>query len=243
MYREEGFAPGRQDLLNANNPVFRSASLIVAPLTFFACDFFALTQIRKPRKRSIFVSSRKRSSFEEFDPRAAGGITHGKTRPVGNRPFEDLAINAIVSDGKTGYTENMDANFAVPHPPKSDTRSSILFVEYRNSYITCQLGQIPGPKYFRARYYHAELGRFVSRDPFGYVDGMNSYRAYFVLGGAFHASKDLVPTDFRPTEDPLAPDVSIPPPIFPRFRPSDGAEEIKVSATVLKCVNDQNEVF
>jgi RHS repeat-associated protein len=33
-----------------------------------------------------------------------------------------------------------------------------------------------------ARYYHAELGRFISRDPIGYVDGMNLYRPYFVPG-------------------------------------------------------------
>ena len=37
--------------------------------------------------------------------------------------------------------------------------------------------------YKRARYYHAELGRFISRDPIGYVDGMSLYRAYFVPGG------------------------------------------------------------
>jgi hypothetical protein len=37
--------------------------------------------------------------------------------------------------------------------------------------------------FFRARYYHAELGRFISRDPIGYVDGMNLYRAYFVPAG------------------------------------------------------------
>jgi hypothetical protein len=43
MYREEGFAPGRQDLLNANNPVFRSAALIVAPLTFCVCDIRCAT--------------------------------------------------------------------------------------------------------------------------------------------------------------------------------------------------------
>jgi RHS repeat-associated protein len=34
--------------------------------------------------------------------------------------------------------------------------------------------------YFRARYFDAELGRFVSRDPLGYVDGMSMYRGYFV---------------------------------------------------------------
>ena len=33
--------------------------------------------------------------------------------------------------------------------------------------------------YFRARYFSNELGRFISRDPLGYVDGMSLYGAYF----------------------------------------------------------------
>ena len=37
--------------------------------------------------------------------------------------------------------------------------------------------------YFRARYYDPQTGEFISRDPFGYVDGMSLYRGYFVLGG------------------------------------------------------------
>ncbi len=37
-----------------------------------------------------------------------------------------------------------------------------------------------GLMYFRARYYSAELGRFIGRDPLGYVDGMSLYRGYFV---------------------------------------------------------------
>ena len=36
-----------------------------------------------------------------------------------------------------------------------------------------------GLMYFRARYYSAELGRFVGRDPIGYVDGMSLYAGYF----------------------------------------------------------------
>ena len=40
-----------------------------------------------------------------------------------------------------------------------------------------------GLYYFRARYYSAQLGRFISRDPHGFVDGMSLYRAYFVPGG------------------------------------------------------------
>ena len=34
--------------------------------------------------------------------------------------------------------------------------------------------------YFRARYYSGTLGRFIGRDPLGYVDGMGLYVAYFV---------------------------------------------------------------
>lgn len=37
--------------------------------------------------------------------------------------------------------------------------------------------------YFRARWYDPELGRFISRDPLGYVDGMSLYRGYFGLRG------------------------------------------------------------
>ena len=37
-----------------------------------------------------------------------------------------------------------------------------------------------GLYYFRARYYDAELGRFLSRDPTGYPDGLNGYAAYYV---------------------------------------------------------------
>ena len=47
----------------------------------------------------------------------------------------------------------------------------------------------PSLQLIRARYYHAELGRFISRDPIGYVDGMSLYRAYFVPGGADPSGK------------------------------------------------------
>ena len=37
--------------------------------------------------------------------------------------------------------------------------------------------------YFRARYYSPELGRFISRDPLAFVDGMNLYVGYFAIHG------------------------------------------------------------
>ena len=39
-----------------------------------------------------------------------------------------------------------------------------------------------GLLHFRARSYSTSLGRFISRDPLGYVDGMNLYAGYFVPG-------------------------------------------------------------
>ncbi|MDJ0731221.1 MAG: RHS repeat-associated core domain-containing protein [Crocosphaera sp.] len=35
--------------------------------------------------------------------------------------------------------------------------------------------QETGLYYYRARYYDADQGRFISRDPLGYLDGMNLY--------------------------------------------------------------------
>ena len=41
------------------------------------------------------------------------------------------------------------------------------------------LDEEAGLWYFRARYFDDEQGRFISRDPLGYVDGMNLYNGYF----------------------------------------------------------------
>ena len=45
-----------------------------------------------------------------------------------------------------------------------------------------------GLYYFRARYYDTEQGRFISRDPAGYVDGMGLYNGYFAWGFAMDPS-------------------------------------------------------
>lgn len=37
-----------------------------------------------------------------------------------------------------------------------------------------------GLQYYRARYFDNDLGRFINRDPIGYVDGFNLYRGYFI---------------------------------------------------------------
>jgi RHS repeat-associated protein len=52
--------------------------------------------------------------------------------------------------------------------------------------------------YARARMYSAEMGRFVNRDPLGYVDGYGQYCGYFVphgidpMGGRFTTSEHMI---------------------------------------------------
>ena len=56
--------------------------------------------------------------------------------------------------------------------------------------------------HFRARQYSPHLGRFVSRDTLGYVDGMSLYRAYFVPGG-------LDPFGLCEAKEKCGPDITI----------------------------------
>ena len=62
-----------------------------------------------------------------------------------------------------------------------------------------------GLSYFRARYMDHEMGRFVGRDPFGYVDGQSSYRGWFV-------PFQLDPSGTKVIEAPLAHNPNIPEP-------------------------------
>ena len=49
--------------------------------------------------------------------------------------------------------------------------------------------------YFRARYFDNEMGRFISRDPLGYVDGFGLYNGYFAMGFALDPSGTDIITD------------------------------------------------
>ena len=55
--------------------------------------------------------------------------------------------------------------------------------------------------YFRARYCSGSLGRFVSRDPLGYVDGMSLYAGYYVPNGLDPNGQRTTPLA-RPTPTP-----------------------------------------
>ena len=59
---------------------------------------------------------------------------------------------------------------------ESEHQESIV----KNSYLFQgrSYDPISGLYYYRARYYHPELGRFIQADPMGYEDSMNTYQAF-----------------------------------------------------------------
>jgi len=72
-----------------------------------------------------------------------------------------------------GQSTVLDANFTADADAVSD-----YDWEYR--FTSREYDPETALQYFRARYYHDRIGRFVGRDPQGFVDGLSLYRAYFV---------------------------------------------------------------
>jgi RHS repeat-associated protein len=71
--------------------------------------------------------------------------------------------------------------------------------------------------HFRARLYDPIAGRFITRDPLGFVDGMSVYRAYFGLGNIDPSGMDIISTE---TLEQIAREESI-----RRLRPTLGDED------------------
>jgi RHS repeat-associated protein len=84
----------------------------------------------------------------------------------------------------------LDAYWSEDADNTSDWDNELLFAGYRFDPET-------GLYHVRNRMYHATLGRWVQRDPIGYVDGMNLHAAYFAARGL---------------TDPLGTTVILPPP-------------------------------
>jgi RHS repeat-associated protein len=70
----------------------------------------------------------------------------------------------------------LDANFA-------DDADGLSDVANAYTYTGREYDAETGLYNFRARYYHAQLGRFVNRDPIGYWDGFNLYANYWAVNG------------------------------------------------------------
>ena len=81
----------------------------------------------------------------------------------------------------TDSTGNLAERFGYNAYGKPITILESILVNNKCFFTGCQLDSETGLFYFRARYYDASLGQFISRDPIGYVDGLNLYCGYFAI--------------------------------------------------------------
>ncbi len=71
-----------------------------------------------------------------------------------------------------GKSTVLDPNFAVDSDSLSD-------YDWETRFTSREFDKETGLDYFRARYYHSGVGRFVNRDPIGYISGPSLYAGFF----------------------------------------------------------------
>jgi RHS repeat-associated protein len=108
------------------------------------------------------------------------GVADERLYTLADPRFSVLAVTDDSGSVQERYSYAAYGKTTVLTPAYAIRTSSSFDWEFR--YTGRRLDLETALYYFRARYYHAQLGRFISRDPIGYVDGMNLYRAYFVPG-------------------------------------------------------------
>ncbi|GJL76748.1 RHS repeat-associated core domain-containing protein [Nitrosomonas sp.] len=92
--------------------------------------------------------------------------------------YGEPSVLPVVDDDGDGLEDtplDLSDNFSVG--------SQFASVEFGNVYqfTARRFDMETGLHYFRARYYDRKQGRFISRDPLGYIDGANLYAGYFVI--------------------------------------------------------------
>ena len=107
---------------------------------------------------------------------------HHQDRQYSSRGLTNGRGGVVESYSYTPYGNLItDSNFQTNNLKQSQYGQSIGFT---GRYFDSETGLY----YFRARYYDTEQGRFISRDPAGYVDGMGLYNGYFAMGFAMDPS-------------------------------------------------------
>ncbi|MEP1644444.1 RHS repeat-associated core domain-containing protein, partial [Rhodopirellula bahusiensis] len=97
-------------------------------------------------------------------------------------PDANWNTTAVVSDSgsvQERYEYDPYGNlrvFAADYTPRSSSNYAVHY-----TYTSRECAPAAGLYYFRNRWYDALLGRFSSRDPIGYVDGLSLYRIYIAL--------------------------------------------------------------
>ena len=133
----------------------------------------------------------------------------------------------------TPYGEQiiMDASFDDDYDSDGDPTDNVSVYANNKGYTGQTLDPESGLWYFRARMYHAQLGRFVSFDPAGFVNGMNAHAGIFGMLGGVDPSGRLT-VNFTRT----------PGYINKRLRGAAGQAiaSVSVTASCERCANDDD---
>ena len=153
-----------------------------------------------PAKNTLFISSGQQV-VEEYETVGAGTYTLARSYTYGTYVDDILAkVEAVNTPTVLYYHSDRQFNVRGLTDSSGNIKELYAYTPYGKQCVLNSSGTETGSStfnnnygftgryldsetglwYFRARYFSDELGRFISRDPLGYVDGVSLYVAYFV---------------------------------------------------------------
>ena len=143
------------------------------------CEYVgASPTVASPDQRYVY------GSYVDEPILKAGKFAGGSTGVVYYSRNAQYSVGALTDSG--GNVVERYAYDAYGKMTIFDGSSTVITASAYNNpytYTARRTDAESGLMYFRARMYDAKLGRFISRDPLGFVDGLSLYRGYFVPGG------------------------------------------------------------
>ncbi len=121
------------------------------------------------------------------------------TNPQGPHPADlngdgyisSYDLDVVLAMWNSGYTTSTDPDITYPtlisarftsNGSSSGIGPALCEVGHQGLFHDEEFGAQGGLIYNRARTLYPRMGRFMQRDPLGYVDGMNMYASYYALG-------------------------------------------------------------
>jgi len=92
--------------------------------------------------------------------------------------FACAGLQARVTLHQSDFGEKVPLEAFSENPSESHPDQILYVVESASGQHLFLVEKCASGKY-RARYFSTEMGRFISRDPLGYVDGFGLYNGYF----------------------------------------------------------------
>ena len=152
-----------------------------------------------PTKNTLFISA-SQQVIEEYESVGAGSYALARSYTYGSYIDDVLAkVETVNTPTVLYYHSDRQFNVRGLTDSSGNIKELYTYTPYGKQCVLDSFGTVitsssfnnnygftgryldneTGLWYFRARYFSDELGRFISRDPLGYVDGMSLYNGYF----------------------------------------------------------------